>query len=269
MTSPKLTTNLSYELSGLSGVPKGRILRITPNPKGYVSHPDFLSGIPKGERPVSGREYGILRGLAKGSGDLRDAHHLDKIVLTSWDNGSAVSCVVAFPLEILRGISQAGYAAHTGNGTGSFHELKYALQDKSGEEQTGDSYVLAVRKAWTEAPNKRVLPLENWTRIRLNDARHHKGSLDLLEEEGVDGLVTDLGSIRGVNHVNHIHYWSLTAQDLLSANVAPDSGLVIARPSAAGVFNYNYVSAHSQFYGNRRALSVAVVAPKSSTRKEG
>src|SRR3989338_1908561 len=265
MASPKpvVTKQVSYRVENFPGT-DGKIATFTYDPRGYVPQHRALEGVPEGSRLSSAHMYGTLFGLEGLSNDdrlslFREPTHFSEIILAGWQDKQAVSCSVALDPADLLVLSQAGYAAHTStdNGTHQFHELTYALQDKIGEEPATGSLVLAVRKAWDKA-EKTPLPEGNWTSLTLAQARNYEHLKNLFKEEGLDGYIAGLSRIRGVTHTN---YGSLIVKDLLDAGVTQDSGLVVARPSAAGGVIGN-VDALSLFFSDRRALSVAVAQKK-------
>ena len=235
-----------------SGLPGGEILRFTPNPDGSISHLAALLSLPAGEHLSTPREYGLLLGLAKGRGTtVRESHHLSKLTVYGWEGNNAVSCPAEFDPEVLLAISRAGYAAHSD----PFRELTYALQG-----ETSDPIILAVRRKWEEMGGKKtILPATDMTRLSLDEeARKYKQLQNLFEEDGLDGFVTDLASIRNVMPLS---YRSLTAQNLIDAGVKPDSGLALVRSNATGAdWRGNFVSADGQFIYTKHAISVAVLA---------
>src|SRR3989338_6538539 len=179
-------------------LPGGEILRFSSSQIDHVahfSHPDAILVPGITSDPLSrGREYGILRGLAGDRGTIRDTHHLYEIGLAGWVNGSPVSCVADFDITILHALSLAGHAVHTKNYLG---KLIYDLNASSSGDTAYGRLVNQVKEKWAMGV-KVPLPVENWTPVPRDEVRDHGGLLALLGDDGLEGVMRDLSSLRRI-----------------------------------------------------------------------
>ena len=243
-------------------VPNVGTLNYSAASRGYVSHPEAVAWAEtQGGVLVSLGRQAYIRNALQGQDNAHYSHHSSTIVLHGIDDSTGVMRPWEPDKEILKLVSAAGYAAHTGNGTNRrYHELTFRLQDKPDEEPTTDPLTLAIRKAWTEgkARQANLSDGKNWETISLADVKDYDKAKALLQE-GLPYFVKDLESMRRTS----LDIGSLTNTDLQNKGIIDDS-IVLVRPAGLGVGDFfnNDVDASVRFNNVRLARAVAVAQKK-------